>query len=526
MVSLNEGDPMSLIDKERPKAVSVGLSLSETRERLRNKLSSTINESLHNKVKVPEHAVDLIESIGESMTEPVDAKVEIYVDHDKMTAYARVFPPENNGADIHREMILKALTTENIIYGIDPIQLDAMVERKPYMEKIPVAFGRPPVDGKDGEIIDCFEREKSLKFAEKINGGIDFKTLNIITAVDAGTVICTITEPMPSLPGTDVYGAEAIGREGKSVYIPQGVNTILSSDGLKLLAGETGNLVFRNNKFTIDPVFEVRGNVDNSIGNIDFPGDVTVLGDVFEGFQIKAKGNVTVFGRVEGASIFSEGCIVLKNGMNGMNKGELEANGDITSNYLENCKASTRSNLNVDSIVNSIIYCNGCLTASGKRGAIIGGSCSVQKAIEAKSIGSRANLLTTIVLGAASEWIAERQQITDELAELEKNFENLAKNLDYLETRVQPISLPPERQKIFEAMKREKPINLIKQAQLRKRLEKINKQLDDVESSRLKCMEIFPHTKITIGNATMVTQVLYNQCIMYYSEGAIKTTYY
>ncbi|HCP14533.1 MAG TPA: hypothetical protein DIT32_01920, partial [Peptococcaceae bacterium] len=271
---------MSLIDKERPKAVSVGLSLSETRERLRNKLSSTINESLHNKVKVPEHAVDLIESIGESMTEPVDAKVEIYVDHDKMTAYARVFPPENNGADIHREMILKALTTENIIYGIDPIQLDAMVERKPYMEKIPVAFGRPPVDGKDGEIIDCFEREKSLKFAEKINGGIDFKTLNIITAVDAGTVICTITEPMPSLPGTDVYGAEAIGREGKSVYIPQGVNTILSSDGLKLLAGETGNLVFRNNKFTIDPVFEVRGNVDNSIGNIDFPGDVTVLGDV------------------------------------------------------------------------------------------------------------------------------------------------------------------------------------------------------------------------------------------------------
>jgi hypothetical protein len=404
--------------------------------------------------------------------------------------------------------------------------LESIVDQKPYMEKIAIAAGRPPETGENGEVIDFYERQKELTFKELHNGSIDFKTLNLITAVEAGTILCEIRPPGPGRPGKDVYGEPIAPRQGKAAYIPQGSNTVVSPDGLLLLAAETGNLVFKNNKFVIDCVYEVRGNVDNSIGNIDFPGDVQILGDVFEGFSIKAKGNVTVYGRVEGASIFSANSIILQSGMNGMNKGELIAGGNLTSNYLENCTIRIQGDIHADSIVNSNVLCNGSMFVSGKRGAILGGSCSVHKMIEAKTIGGRTNLLTTIVLGVATELIAEKVKIVEEIEALEKSLEYLAKSLDYLEIKLKNIPLTPDRQKTYDALKREKPVNLLKQGRLKKRLDEINQKIDDVSSSRLKCSEIFPHTKITIGNATITTQTLLNQCMMFYSEGEIKTAYY
>lgn len=504
-----------------------GSNATAMREKLRSKFQNS-QESCQ-KPSVPEESLHAAAAAAESsdalQAEPLDSTVEVYVDRDRLKAYVRVLPPKHGGAEINRDMLDRALSSENIIYGIEAQSLEAIAIQKRYMEKTAVAVGKSPEAGEDGEVIDCFARQKELKFKELHNGLIDFKTLNLITAVEAGTVICQIRPPGPGRPGKDVFGEDIAPPQGKAAFIPQGYNTILSPDGLQLLAAETGNLVFRNNKFAIDRIFEVRGNVDNSIGNIDFPGDVQILGDVFEGFSIKAKGNVTVYGRVEGASIFSEGSILLQSGMNGMNKGELVAQGNLASNYLENCTIRIQGDIQADSIVNSNVSCNGSLLVTGKRGAILGGSCSVHQSIEAKSIGGRTNLLTTIVLGATTELISERLKVAEEIEALENSLEYLAKSLKYLETKLRSTHLTPERQKIYDAMKREKPINLLKQGRLRRRLEEINLQIDDVSSSRLKCGEIFPHTRITIGNATMTTHTLLKQCMMYYSEGEIKTIY-
>lgn len=519
---------MSFIEERKSEAGSACAGVTAMRERLRSKLLNSQGEVQHpDTLEAGIHAgTDAVESSETRLAEAVDAAVEVYVNRDRLTAYVRVTPPMHGGFDIDRGMLERALAAENIHYGIDHQILETIVDQKPYMEKIAVAAGRPPETGENGEIIDLYERQKELRFKELHNGSIDFKTLNLITAVEAGTVLCEIRPPGPGRPGKDVYGEAIAPRQGKAAYIPQGSNTVLSPDGFLLLAAETGNLVFKNNKFVIDRVYEVRGNVDNSIGNIDFPGDVQILGDVFEGFSIKAKGNVTVYGRVEGASIFSENNIILQSGMNGMNKGELIAGGNLTSNYLENCTIRIQGDIHADSIVNSNVLCNGSMFVSGKRGAILGGSCSVHKMIEAKSIGGRTNLLTTIVLGVATELIAEKVKIIDEIEALEKSLEYLVKSLDYLESKLKNIPLTPERQKTYDAMKREKPVNLLKQGRLKKRLVEINQQIDDVSSSRLKCGEIFPHTKITIGNATMTTQTLLNQCMMFYSEGEVKTAYY
>lgn len=92
------------------------------------------------------------------------------------------------------------------------------------------------------------------------------------------------------------------GKDGKPPHIPAGKNTVLSEDKTKLLADIDGEVVYEGNKFNVKNLLTINHDVDNSIGNIDFTGDILIKGDVREGYSVKAEGDVTIFGTVEGAT--------------------------------------------------------------------------------------------------------------------------------------------------------------------------------------------------------------------------------
>ena len=83
--------------------------------------------------------------------------------------------------------------------------------------------------------------------------------------------------------------------------VPQGRNIVYSEDRDRLLAACEGNLTFRSGRFHVENVFTVSGNVDNSVGEYQLTGSVVIHGDVLEGYSVKAKGDITVMGIVEGA---------------------------------------------------------------------------------------------------------------------------------------------------------------------------------------------------------------------------------
>lgn len=76
--------------------------------------------------------------------------------------------------------------------------------------------------------------------------------------------------------------------------------------------------------------------MDNSTGNIDYPGNVTVRGNVKGGFSIIAKGDIVVEGVVEDALIQAGGQIIVKRGIHGMTKGILRAQGNVICKFIEN----------------------------------------------------------------------------------------------------------------------------------------------------------------------------------------------
>jgi uncharacterized protein (DUF342 family) len=455
---------------------------------------------------------------------PKDAKAEVRVSPDKMTATVILHAPENGGADITAKDVYDELLRHNIAFGIANQVIEQKTGELRYGEPFVAASGIPPKDGADGRVIEHVEREKKISFVENEHGNVDYKNLDLINHVEEGTVLCEIIPPTDPVPGRNIFGTELNGKPGKVPVVPQGENTILVEDGRKLVATKSGHLIYRNGRFSVQIVLEIPQDVDNSTGNIDFCGDVIVKGSVFEGYEIRAEGNVTVYGIVEGVYISAGGNIQLKQGINGMGKGVIEAKGDITCRYLENCTARAGGNINAETIIHSNVYSGASIIVTESRSSIIGGVCSALQSIEVKTIGSRMNTLTTLMLGATNEMIEERRELMAEISKLEQRMNEIALDVKFIEQRMTSSSITEKHRYLLLQYRKEYPEISARLEEARKRADEIEDIIANNVNCRLNCQHIYPPTKIIIGTETIFIQDERNRCVVYY-DGEIKFTY-
>ena len=134
----------------------------------------------------------------------------------------------------------------------------------------------------------------------------------------------------------DVFGQPVRGRREPCRPFPRAGTLFILKTGDRLLAACEGNLTFRSGRFHVENVFTVSGNVDNSVGNINFTGSVVIHGDVLEGYSVKARAILRLWESWRRPAQ-RRGDILLHKGMRGMRTGVLEAEGDITAKFLEDC---------------------------------------------------------------------------------------------------------------------------------------------------------------------------------------------
>jgi Predicted polymerase, most proteins contain PALM domain, HD hydrolase domain and Zn-ribbon domain len=320
---------------------------------------------------------------------------DVRVSTDNMAAYLKI-KQAYSGQKVSYDDVSAFLTQQGITYGICEEQIRLFCEEGKFYSEMLCAKGTYPVDGTDGSIDYFFNTSTDYKPKEREDGTIDFRDLDIVKNVKKDTVLCTITPPGDGMDGTDVFSHVVPFVGGRFPVLPTGNNTIVSEDGLSLIAGVDGCIEYKNSTINVSDVFYVRGDVDSASGNVNAIGSVVVMGDVREGFSVKAGKDISIRGMVEGALIEAQGTISISNGMNGMGRGTLKAGGNIVGKYFENAILISENDIYADILMNCKATAQGSIILKGRRGSLIGGSYQAGQKMIVKNIGAPSYTTTQV----------------------------------------------------------------------------------------------------------------------------------
>lgn len=438
---------------------------------------------------------------------PVDSEVSVTVVANGSEAYITVEPPVNGGAEITAETIMRKLAEANVTYGIKEETVNKIADKKLYGDRSLIAVWTPPVNGVDGTITYRYEKKVEIAPVEDEHGFVDYKNLGLVRTVHKGDVIADITLPTEGTPGTDVRGKTIRQVLGKKASYTIGTNTELTEDGTQIVALIDGNINFKNNAFAIDNVVTIAGDVDASVGNINFVGDVVVKGEVMEGFKISSNANIIVAGNVNGASLEADGDIIIKKGC--INS-KVVAHGSVTINFCERSDIKCDGSLTSSNFVICDVYC-GELCVKGNTGGLLGGKYTSLSSVELSNIGTKNYTPTMLTIGDNALLAEERNMLLSEIEKNEKSVNDITLIINFLNEKKKELrSLPEDKEKILGNACRQKILLGVEIKNLKKRVDEINITLSSRQYLTVSCRGyMYPGVKIIINDAVFKADVEY-----------------
>ncbi len=428
---------------------------------------------------------------------PVDAAVYVNVSFNKCDAYIFVFPPINGGADVSTEMINERIKNLQIKHGLDSDLIENITHERMYCKLLKFAKGELPQDGEDGSIVHTTELNIIPRYSEDAHGNIDFKDLNIVNNIVKHTKICEIILPTLGEDGMSVHGVKLKAKPGKPAQPQNGKNTYLSDDKTVLYSSIDGELALKDGRYFVEPTLRVSGDVDITVGNIDFVGDIHIKGDVKSGYIIKAEGSILVDGSVEAATLIAGEDIIISKGVNGDYSGKITARGKIKCKYLENCFVTSNKSIEASSIINCEVYCNDSIDVTLDKGVIVGGKVNAYNSIVANTIGSKGNRETMLNLGKSKEVIERMSELRNTIKNDIKTFEMIDKNRIFLEKEEHKT---PERGKLYIKLLQQSELYKIQIRDNKKELDELEKIDKDYKKCTVRAQMVFPPTQISIAD--------------------------
>ena len=226
----------------------------------------------------------------------------MHISDDKMRCIARFYPCSNAAASLILEDVLNDLRAKKIIYGIKENVISNYLSNRLYCTDYLIAEGTPVKQGKDGYIDYKFNTKHDVKPKVNSDGTVDFFNLDLISPCEVGQILAGIVPATDGEDGIDIYGGRIPPREVAHPKFKYGRGVRVSDDELSLICEVNGNVTLVEDTVFVSDVYEV-SDVDSSTGNIDYNGDVRVLGNVKTGFCVQASGNIEVKGFVESAMV-------------------------------------------------------------------------------------------------------------------------------------------------------------------------------------------------------------------------------
>lgn len=438
-------------------------------------------------------------------------------------AYLTLSTP-NEGEFYNEGDLRDILEKQGVVYGIKREVLIEMLEQKRYFKEYLVAEGKKAVDGKDGYFEFLFNTKKDTKPKVLNDGSVDYGSMAKVEIVEEGTEIVHYIPAKQGVDGIDVKGQIIKCCLGKELPQLKGKGFVVSEDKTKYISSVCGKVEYNNERLVVSSTLTIDGDVTRITGDIDFKGDVLVRGNIITGMRVRAAGSITVDGHVEAAILEAGKEIVLKNGMQGGGRGEINAGGDVSGKFFEQTTIYSKGNINANALLNCNIISEGKIIVSGRMGVLVGGSASAIEGITATIVGNMSEVKMHINLGVDNSTYLK-------LAELEEKIKKVKEDIDKLNLAMKQISTLIEKSPNADLSQKKMDIlrtKISRDTQLTSLTEEVKRISTFIERSSMARLvvtkSIYRGTKVTINGATKnIESENYN--VTYTKKGAEVISY-
>jgi hypothetical protein len=301
----------------------------------------------------------------------------------------------------------------------------AQLTRKEIPGPVVIARGQQPKPDQPGKIETLWPDPAHAPKQESETSSVSSENYYDRTCVvvgKEGQELLRLIQPQSGQNGVDIFGKEILRKLASETQIGLGPN--VRREGDIVYATCSGKVEYTNVKVWVEPRFEIPGNVDFSVGNIDFPEDVHIGKNVLDRFKVSSGNDIVVQGTAEAAEIHAKRDLVVKGGITGKDKGIFSAGQDIKSKYITNSKVQAGRNIEVEKeIVQCDLVCQGRLII--KNGDLIGGRTVATGGATIKTLGSAANIKTVLELGINGKLQEQYQELAPQIRQNRQKAEKV-----------------------------------------------------------------------------------------------------
>jgi uncharacterized protein (DUF342 family) len=279
---------------------------------------------------------------------------------------------------------------------------------------VAVALGTPPTPTVHGRVEwggDFF----STGFAvDPETGRLDYRQRAGNPIVSANQLLAVIHPPVPGVAGMDVYGRPVNPETPRVVTLRAGKNTHDAGGG-QFYAECQGRVRHKGGEIMVDDVLDIPGSVGLETGNINHPGTVSIHGDIEEGAEVVAEGDIEVHGIIEGATVRCGGDLLVHGGIVGAQGCHVQAGGDVHARFILHAAVQADGHVEVErEISQADIQARGAVLVP--HGRIAGGTVTAGRGIAVGQAGTEASVPTLLVAG-------EDEELAHELSELQHHIQ-------------------------------------------------------------------------------------------------------
>lgn len=410
--------------------------------------------------------------------------------------------PQNGGRPVSLEVVRMELENRGIVSGIDEAAYKRAVKNQVYDTPIRVASAVLPIKGESGYITFRFDKEHKLKPHQNEFGIANYRELDSIIAIHKNDIIADITPPGKGIPGKNIFGDEIAPIPGDPAKITLGKNTLVTTDGTKVVAACDGHIVFGQGSFQVEEAVTVKTDLDLSVGNINFFGDVHIKGNVMEGFSINAGKNVKIDGSVFGGQITAGGDVTI---VGGCINSKVTCDGKADIGFCENTEIFAKGDVVSKQFAFCNVFCYGGTTTKGPHGVISGGVITSMHDVKAGTIGSEKYTPTSVNIGDGSVLHMRKREAEADLAESVRIYDLAIKNLNFLKQRKSiQGQLTEAQQKQFRIETQNKLHHSIRQKELKELIDELEEDSKNRENLGVSCTGmIYPGVKFSINFLTL-----------------------